>query len=228
MLQTLKISFANICYVSIGICVCFFSSIPQFTSYILKYLILLCWLYIFLSEVHQLCFLVLRPAWEGFNVKSLKPILRHRYFRDPENYLELFCIVSIPIAIYTDTWARNHQDKQIDETNRSFDKEAVLRGVVAIGVFSAWSELFIKLGNISHSVVGDFTKMFYNIIKSKLLAYMKVCILLMVAFCLAFWIILHGNLKENGVDFSKGVWMNLVLTVTMSRGVQKNANSCYQ
>jgi len=217
MLQTLKISSANMCLISFGIFVCVSSSIPQF-SYIFKGFIFLCWLYIVLSELHQLCFLVLRPAWEGFNLRSLQPILRHRYFRDPENYLELFCILSIPIALITDAWARYPPDKQIDEHNRSLNTEAVFRGAVAIGVFSAWSELFIKLGNVSTCIVGDFTKMFYNIIKSKLWAYMKVCMLLIVAFSLAFWVILHGHLKENGVDFSKGFWMNLVLTVTMSTG----------
>merc|ERR1719319_1295522 len=188
--------------------VCISSPIPT-----LKIYILLFWLCILLAEIHQVCFLVCRPAWQGFNLKCLKPILQHRYFKDPENYLELFCLVSIPLALYSDAWARIRNPLEEHDANE-LKEEAVYRGVVAIGVFAAWTELFIKLGNVSHSVVGDFTKMFYNIIRTKLLAYMQVCFLLIVAFSLAFWIVLEGH----GVDFSKGFWFNLVLTVTMSTG----------
>jgi len=187
----------------------------------LKLCIFLFWVIILLAEIHQVCFLVCRPAWQGCNFTFLKPILQHRYFKDPENYLELLCLISIPLALYSDAWAKNPKD---DEHDWSLEVEAGFRGVVAIGVFAAWTELFIKLGNVSHSVVGDFTKMFYNIIKCKLLAYMQVCILLIVAFSLAFWIILEGHLKEDGVDFSKGFWVNLVLTVTMSTGEFQTAD----
>jgi len=213
MIQTIKVSSANMIYLSFAISlVCISSPIPT-----LKIYILLFWICILLAEIHQVCFLVCRPAWQGFNHKCLKPILQHRYFKDPENYLELFCLVSIPLALNSDAWARIRNPLEEHDANE-LKEEAVYRGVVAIGVFAAWTELFIKLGNVSHSVVGDFTKMFYNIIKTKLLAYMQVCVLLIVAFSLAFWIILEGHLKEDGVDFSKGFWVNLVLTVTMSTG----------
>merc|ERR1719319_16847 len=75
-------------------------------------------------------------------------------------------------------------------------RRAICRGFVAIGVFAAWIELLIKMGNVSHSVVGDFIKMFYNIIKNKLFAYMQVYVLLITAFNIAFWIILEGQYKS--------------------------------
>jgi len=209
MVQFLKISLVNMFYISLAISlVCISSPIPTLKLYIVA-----SWICLLSAEIHQICFLILKPAWQGFNHKFLKPILQHRYFRDPENYLELFCLVSIPLAVFCDAWAKNPQDEH-DKNDYSVETEAVFRGVVAIGVFAAWTELFIKLGNVSHSVVGDFTKMFYNIIKSKLLAYMQVCFLLILAFSLAFWIVIEGH----GVDFSKGFWFNLVLTVTMSTG----------
>lgn len=54
--------------------------------------------------------------------------------------------------------------------------------------------------------------------KSKLLSYMFVCLLLMVAFSMAFWIILDGHIEKNGKNFSTGFWIDLVYMVTMSTG----------
>jgi len=88
-----------------------------------------------------------------------------------------------------------------------------------MGVFAAWIELVIKMGNISLSVVGDFIKMFYNIIKDKLLSYMKVCLLLITAFTLSFWVLLEGQLdSDHHPNFSTGFWVSQTITTTMSTG----------
>jgi len=211
-------------------------------------LCLIC-VYLLVTEIIHFSILVLGPAVKCFKKKSVyesstsdlngwfmgvlvwfesisrafKTIVRNRYFRDPENYLELICVSSVLLAIFSNTWPLVAQEKS--EAGRY---EAVFRYIVAMGVFAAWTELIIKLGNVSHCVVGDFIKMFYNIIKTNLLAYLKVFFLLMTAFSLSFWIILEGHIKKkkDDLNFSSGLWVNMVATVTMSFG-EFNTNDFY-
>lgn len=209
------IGFVNIFYLLLGNIVCFTPKWgPKLSIQITLSLILA---YLIFTEIVQIYILVLRPALQIQSISvSITSIVRNRYFRDPDNYLQVICYISIPLALFNDTWAKS-----------GAEAGAFCRGIVAIGVFAAWMELLIIIGNVSHSAVGNFIKMFYNIIKSNLMAYMQACIILMTAFSLAFWIILEGYINEEHVNFSSGFWVNLVLTVTMSVG-EFNTTSFYE
>jgi len=181
--------------------------------YVLLTTLSIFWIYLVITEIAQFYILVIKPAITGkTNIPNIiKKIVRNRYFMDPENYLEIMLFISFPVAFCTRF--------EIFSETREPTKDASFRGIVAIGVFSAWTTLVIKLGNVSHSTVGEFVKIFYTIIMTKLWSYMKVCFLLMVAFSLAFWIILEDYIKPtDNVTFEYGFWVNLAMTITMSTG----------
>jgi len=216
MKQMIIFGCGNIFYLLLGNMACV-SSAPKSST---KITICVGLTYFISIEFVQICILVLKPAVSILRRKGpfgfIKSIFRNRYFRDPDNYLEIIFLLSIPLALFDETWSKTNGDHA-----------AFYRGIIAMGVFAGWMELFIKWGNVSHSAVGNFIKMFYNIIKSNLLAYMQACLLLMTAFSLAFWIILEGHIKKQGVNFSSGFWVNLVLTITMSVG-EFNTTSFYE
>jgi len=218
--KMIKFWFINIFYLLLGNIVCFIpKSGPKLYLQVTVCVILA---YLIFIEIVQIYILV-RPAvriYKSIQGKSgsIKSIIGNRYFRKLDNYLEIICFISIPVALFNETWSK---------TEGKDDADSLCRGIIAVGVFAGWMELFIKMGNVSHSVVGNFIKMFYNIIKSNLMAYMQACLLLMTAFSLAFWIILEGHIKKEGVNFSSGFWVNLVMTITMSVG-EFNTTSFYE
>lgn len=141
-------------------------------------------------------------------------VFRARYWRDPENYLEMMFLASVPLSIFMPGWELT-QPETDEKRNWEWKERAICRGFVAIGVFAGWIELIIKEGNVSYSGVGDFIKMFYTIIKTKLFSYLQVCFFLVTAFSLSFWIVMEGHVEDG---FSKGFWFSQVLTTTMSTG----------
>merc|ERR1719469_261142 len=137
------------------------------------------------------------------------------YWKDPENYLEIFFLIAVPVAIMVPNWELKQPTTGKERNSLIWNLRTACRGFIAMGIFAAWTELVIKMGNVSHSVVGNFIKMFYNIIKNKLFSYMQVYVLLITAFSLAFWVILKGQMEEDA-NFSSGFLFSQVLTTTMS------------
>merc|ERR1712241_1154540 len=176
--------------------------------------------YFVMAELVQFYCLVVMPALtncDGFPCFLIK-LGEARYLQDPENYLEIFFWISVPLSIFVADWELIQPETDAGG-NFIWNSRAICRGFVALGVFCGWIELTIKIGNVSYSIVGDFIKMFYTIIRTKLFAYMKVCFLLVTAFSLAFWIVLEGQTDDTDqAGFSKGVWFSQVLTTTMSTG----------
>lgn len=170
--------------------------------------------FLFITEAFQMIFFIIVPSCKETYKEKYFGILKKSaikiYFRDPATLLEMFCLLSVPFA--TSFCHILGMDGSKD------DYDGFHRGLIALSVFSAWMELIFKLGNVSYSDVGDFIKMFYNIIKSKLWAYIKVCLLLMIALTAAFWIIIQGYMSSETAYFKDNFWFNLVLTSTVTTG----------
>lgn len=216
----------NAVYLIIANLVCLISALCG-TIFLEVVLLVICF-FLFGKECVQFSLLVLKPAAESCKSFTgfLKKVFRKRYWKDPENYLEIIFFISVPVAIFVPDW-----EQSTDETESLemwWKQRAFCRGFVAMGVFAAWIEFVIKLGNVSHSGFGDFIKMFYNILKNKFFSYMQVCVLLITAFSISFWVILEGQTKDgDGASFSEGFWFSQVLTTTMSIG-EFNTGSFYK
>jgi len=222
------VHFLNAVYLIIGNLVCLISAL--YGTIFLKVVLLVICFFLIGRECLQFSLLVLKPAAESYESFTgfLKKVFRKRYWKDPENYLEIIFFISVPVAIFVDDWELNQPADATETLEMWWKQRAFCRGFVAIGIFASWIEFVIKLGNVSHSSVGEFIKMFYNILKNKLFSYMQVCVLIITAFSISFWVILEGQTKDgDGASFSEGFWFSQVLTTTMSIG-EFNTGSFYE
>merc|ERR1712038_1360593 len=89
---------------------------------------------------------------------------------------------------------------------------AMIRGIAALGICAAWLELIFLVGRYPFQG-GDFSIMFYNIIK-KLSRYVVAMCLMIAGHAFAFMIVNYGHIK----DSFESPWKSFVMTLTMALG----------
>merc|ERR1712013_227596 len=89
---------------------------------------------------------------------------------------------------------------------------AVIRGIAAIGICAAWLELIFLVGRYPFRG-GDFSIMFYNIIK-KLARYVIAMFLMIIGFAFAFMVVNYGHDQETFESPIK----SSIMTLTMALG----------
>ena len=127
--------------------------------------------------------------------------LRSQYFKELENYIELAVLFSAIVSmifkpiIKSNTWSG-----------------AFTRGISGLGICLAWLELIFLIGRYPFRG-GDFSIMFYNIIK-KLSRYMLAMIFMITGHAFAFMVINFGPNKQS----FESPWKSLMMTLTMALG----------
>ena len=127
--------------------------------------------------------------------------LKMQYFKELENYIEWFVLISALI-----TMIFNETILQKNET------AACVRGVTALGICSAWLQLIFIIGRYPFSF-GDFSIMFYNIIK-KIARYLIIMIIMIIGFAFAFMFV---NYRHDQESFQNPI-KRLMMTFTMALG----------
>jgi len=139
-------------------------------------------------------FLSFMEIYQAFN-------LRRQYFKELENYIEWVVLISALITMMF--------KEIILQNNR---EAAVIRGIASIGICAAWLELIFLVGRYPFSG-GDFSIMFYNIIK-KLTRYLLAMLLMIIGFAFAFMVINFGHNQESFENPIK----SSIMTLTMALG----------
>ena len=110
--------------------------------------------------------------------------LKMQYFKELENYIEWFVLISALITmIFKETILQKNETA------------ACVRGVTALGICSAWLQLIFIIGRYPFSF-GDFSIMFYNIIK-KIARYLIIMILMIIGFAFAFMVVNYRHDQES-------------------------------
>ena len=89
---------------------------------------------------------------------------------------------------------------------------AVTRGIAALGICAAWLELIFLVGRYPFRG-GDFSIMFYNIIKT-LVRYVIAMFLMIIGFAFAFMVVNYGHDQESFENPIK----SSIMTLTMALG----------
>ena len=127
--------------------------------------------------------------------------LKMQYLQELENYIECFVLISALVTmIFKETIL--HESKEA----------AIVRGVTAVGICSAWLQLIFIIGRYPFSG-GDFSIMFYNIIK-KIARYLIIMILMIIGFAFAFMVVNYRHEQESFQNPIK----SLMMTFTMALG----------
>lgn len=127
--------------------------------------------------------------------------LRRQYFKELENYIEWVVLLSALITMIF---------KEIILQNRW--EAAAIRGIAAMGILAAWLELIFLVGRYPFRG-GDFSIMFYNIIK-KLARYVVAMFLMIIGFAFAFMVVNYGHDQESFENPIK----SSIMTLTMALG----------
>ena len=129
-------------------------------------------------------------------------VLRLQYFKELENLIEWVVIISATITIGMRKVAVDVQA----------ENSAMVRGIAALGITAAWLELIFLIGRYPFSG-GDFSIMFYNIIK-RTFRYVIAMALMIFGFAFAFMVVSYGIDRES----FKNPWKSAMMTLTMILG----------
>jgi len=149
-----------------------------------------------ICEMFFLFFFVVLSVLEIYQAIKLK----RQYFKELENYIEWVVLISALITMIF---------KEI--ILQSNWEAAVIRGIAAIGICAAWLELIFIIGRYPFRG-GDFSIMFYNIIK-KLLRYVMAMFLMIIGFAFAFMIVHYGHDQESFENPIKSSMMTLTMAL---------------
>jgi len=149
-----------------------------------------------ICEVFFLIFFVFLSGMEVYQAIKLKK----QYFKELENYIEWVVLISALITMVF---------KEI--ILQSNWEAAVVRGIAAIGICAAWLELIFIIGRYPFRG-GDFSIMFYNIIK-KLLRYVIAMFLMIIGFAFAFMVVNYGHDQESFENPIKSSMMTLTMAL---------------
>ena len=127
--------------------------------------------------------------------------LRRQYFKELENYIEWVVLISALITMMF-----------MEIIHQSTREAAVIRGIAALGICAAWLELIFIIGRYPFRG-GDFSIMFYNIIK-KLTRYLIAMFLMIIGFAFAFMVVNFGHNQESFENPIK----SSIKTLTMALG----------
>ena len=127
--------------------------------------------------------------------------LKKQYFKELENYIEWIVWISALITMV---------GKEI--ILQSDWEASTIRGIASVGICAAWLELIFIIGRYPFRG-GDFSIMFYNIIK-KLVRYVIAMFLMIIGFAFAFMVINYGNDQDSFENPIKST----MLTLTMALG----------
>jgi len=150
-----------------------------------------------ICEAFFVVFFLFLSAMEVYQAFKLK----RQYFRELENYIEWVVLISALITMIF---------KEIILQNTV--GAAVIRGIAALGICAAWLELIFLVGRYPFRG-GDFSIMFYNIIK-KLARYVIAMFLMIIGFAFAFMVVNYGHDQETFENPIK----SSIMTLTMALG----------
>jgi len=150
-----------------------------------------------ICEIFFMVFFVFLAAMEIYQAINLK----RQYFKELENYIEWVVLISALITmIFKEIILQNHWNA------------AVIRGIAVVGICAAWLELIFLVGRYPFRG-GDFSIMFYNIIK-KLSRYVIAMFLMIIGFAFAFMVVNYGHDQESFENPIK----SSIMTLTMALG----------
>eukprot|EP00092_Neocalanus_flemingeri_P054453 GFUD01064123.1.p1 GENE.GFUD01064123.1~~GFUD01064123.1.p1 ORF type:complete len:560 (+),score=125.62 GFUD01064123.1:420-2099(+) len=147
-------------------------------------------------EVLFLIFFIFLSAMEIYQAIKLK----RQYFKELENYIEWVVLISALITMMF---------KEI--ILQSNWEAAVIRGIAAVGICAAWLELIFIIGRYPFRG-GDFSIMFYNIIK-KLVRYVIAMFLMIIGFAFAFMVVNYGHNQDSFENPIKSTMMTLTMAL---------------
>eukprot|EP00092_Neocalanus_flemingeri_P000315 GFUD01000337.1.p1 GENE.GFUD01000337.1~~GFUD01000337.1.p1 ORF type:complete len:560 (+),score=128.32 GFUD01000337.1:393-2072(+) len=147
-------------------------------------------------EVLFLTFFIFLSAMEIYQAIKLK----RQYFKELENYIEWVVLISALITMMF---------KEI--ILQSNWEAAVIRGIAAVGICAAWLELIFIIGRYPFRG-GDFSIMFYNIIK-KLVRYVISMFLMIIGFAFAFMVVNYGHNQDSFENPIKSTMMTLTMAL---------------
>eukprot|EP00092_Neocalanus_flemingeri_P052399 GFUD01061240.1.p1 GENE.GFUD01061240.1~~GFUD01061240.1.p1 ORF type:complete len:560 (+),score=130.07 GFUD01061240.1:174-1853(+) len=147
-------------------------------------------------EVLFLTFFIFLSAMEIYQAIKLK----RQYFKELENYIEWVVLISALITMMF---------KEI--ILQSNWEAAVIRGIAAVGICAAWLELIFIIGRYPFRG-GDFSIMFYNIIK-KLVRYVISMFLMIIGFAFAFMVVNYGHNQDSFENPIKSSMMTLTMAL---------------
>ena len=153
-------------------------------------------------EVFFVLFLVLLTVSE---IRQIF-VLRLQYVKELENYVEWIVILS---ATFTIAMKQN-------AVNLEGANSAVLRGLAAVGIAAAWLQLIFIIGRYPFRG-GDFSIMFYNIIK-RTFRYIIAMAFMIFGFACAFMVVNFGNQDGNRKDIFQNPFKSSMMTLTMALG----------
>eukprot|EP00092_Neocalanus_flemingeri_P074833 GFUD01092606.1.p1 GENE.GFUD01092606.1~~GFUD01092606.1.p1 ORF type:complete len:402 (-),score=71.74 GFUD01092606.1:169-1374(-) len=148
-------------------------------------------------EAFFLAFLIFLFGMEIYQAFKLKK----QYFKELENYIEWVVLVSALITMIK-------KEALLENSSQA----SIVRGVAAIGIFAAWFELIFIIGRYPFRG-GDFSIMFYNIIK-KIARYVFAMSLMILGFAFAFMVVNYGH-NQNSFD---NPIKSFMMTLTMALG----------
>ena len=181
-----------------------FSSSQESNEYCRKYTVRLSKK--FMTEFHEsfiiceLCLLIFFTFLFMLEIyQAIK--LRKQYFKELENYIEWVVLLCAGFSMFFMNIM--HQDTK---------EAAFVRGVASLGICAAWLELIFIIGRYPFRG-GDFSIMFYNIIKI-LAKYLSAMFLMIIGFAFAFMIVNFGHDQESFENPIK----SSIKTLTMALG----------
>jgi len=152
--------------------------------------------YIAIIEIFFLLFFSILTSLEVYQAMYLGK----QYFRELENYIEWVVLLSALVlmvfkySILQDTW-----------------QASTVRGLVGLGNCAAWLELTIIIGRYPFRG-GDFSIMFYNIIK-KILRHTIAMFLMIMGFAFAQMVVNYGHDEESFENPIKSFMMTLTMAL---------------
>ena len=147
-------------------------------------------------------FIIIHYVWEGYQMY----ILKMRYWKDLENYIELFVLLFATNSVIF--------CYRIGDPNPA---SAFVRGFSALGICLAWLEMIFLIGRYPFRG-GKFSVMYYNILK-KLARYALALMSMGIGFTFAFVTLGHDHIdNENDVASFSEPFRAIVKTLTMTIG----------
>jgi len=149
-----------------------------------------------ICEILFLIFFIFLSAMEVYQAVKLKK----QYFKELENYIEWVVLLSACVTmIFKEIILQENMEASI------------VRGIAAVGICAAWLELIFIIGRYPFRG-GDFSIMFYNIIK-KLVRYIIAMFLMIVGFAFAFMVVNYGHSQDSFENPIKSSMMTLTMAL---------------
>merc|ERR1719483_1533289 len=99
----------------------------------------------------------------------------------------------------------------MENIHENSKEAAYIRGITALGICAAWLELILIIGRYPFRG-GDFSIMFYNIIKI-ISRYVIALFLMITCFAFAFMVVNYGNDQSNFKNALKSIMMTLTMAL---------------